>query len=504
MFPARATKPPVPTLPCLPMTTLLFFDDNLLAVRHNVRRGVGRPKLIPESVFHGDKRINLAWAYPGIFYDDNAGKYRMAYQGKTVKKMMGDTWVKLLAESKDGITWRETDTTKHGKVAKRKFKHQVGDTGEWCGDYVDPTAPDEHRFKRAGVKNIWSSPDGLRWNKLVEWQPVNKVDMSAFPFWSDVYKKHFIIARRSMGDRRICIYETDDWQNFSDPTLVIASDGADAICTDVYGMNPVPYEGWYVGLFWLYHGAQQFLGSSPYKYTGGKVDCQLSYSLNGFTWQRAQRDAFIPHGDPGDVDAACVYASSVIDRKDLGELWIYASVSTWEHGPVPQGAGAIATYRLRRDGFTYLESEAGLGTVTTKPLYWRGGELHLNLHVGGAGNKAAARYAVGPPSEVYPGGYLMNGARVQINDYRGNPMKGYTFEDCRPFAGDSQDWKPTWKSGKKLAALKGKDLQVSIQMNNARLYAIRGNFQLMSPQHWRDYNAKGEVPQVTPGLDLPV
>ena len=49
------------------MTTMLFFDDNSLGVRENVIRGVGRPELIPESVWHDDDRLNTHWGYPGVF-----------------------------------------------------------------------------------------------------------------------------------------------------------------------------------------------------------------------------------------------------------------------------------------------------------------------------------------------------------------------------------------------------------------------------------------------------
>jgi len=41
-------------------TTLLFFDDHALAVRDSVIRGVGRPTLILEPVWHDDPRLRPA------------------------------------------------------------------------------------------------------------------------------------------------------------------------------------------------------------------------------------------------------------------------------------------------------------------------------------------------------------------------------------------------------------------------------------------------------------
>ena len=52
------------------MTTLLFSDDSALSVRENMIRGVGRPKLIPGSVWCDDDRLNTHWEYPGVFLEE--------------------------------------------------------------------------------------------------------------------------------------------------------------------------------------------------------------------------------------------------------------------------------------------------------------------------------------------------------------------------------------------------------------------------------------------------
>jgi hypothetical protein len=48
--------------------------------------------------------------------------------------------------------------------------------------------------------------------------------------------------------------------------------------------------------------------------------------------------------------------------------------------------------------------------------------------------------------------------------------------------------------------LKRKDIQVAIELYNARLYAIRGNFQIMSPQELRDLTDNGQAPAQKPGF----
>jgi hypothetical protein len=469
--------------------TLLFFDDHYLSSRDNVIRGVGRPALVPESVWRDDERLNLGWGYPSVFLDEKAGLWRMAYQAVVAQGVRGKPFVKLVAESRDGFQWKPRDTTRLVKIPHRRFAHQAADgVGEWSGLYVDEQAPADERYRRLAQKAVWASPDGLRWNHISDWR-TDVVDMSAFPFYNAAFKRTFIIGRPSKGDRRMCVFQTDDWRSFTGPILAIQSDGEDEILTDTYGMPVFPYEGWYVGFLWLYRGAAQREGWGAYKYSGGKVDCQLSYSRNGVAWQRTKRDPFIPNGGPGSPDAACVYPCCMVTRPGSTDVWIYACASAWEHGFTPGGAGSILAYRLRKDGFVYLESRSGPGYIRTKPMYWRGGELRLNVH--GQGGRAV----------VLPdGAYLVNGARVQITNSQGQPLKGYTFAECRPFAGDSLAWKPAWKSGCTMDRLKRKDIQVAIELYNARLYAIRGNFQIMSPQDLRDLTDNGQAPAQKPGF----
>lgn len=468
-------------------TTLLFFDDHHLAARENVIRGIGRPVLIPESVWHDEPRLNPGWGYPSVWFDAEKGLWRLFYQANVVQGVRGRPFCKLVAHSEDGLRWKPTDTTKAAAVPRRRFAHQVADgVNEWSGLYVDENAPAEERLRRLAVREVWASGDGLRWRHVADWRP-DVVDMSAYPFFNAVENRPFIIGRQSKGDRRMCIFRTQDWRAFSDPVLALNADAMDEPLTDTYGMPVFPYEGWYVAFVWLYRGPSQQPGWSPYKYTGGKVDCQLGYSLNGIAFQRTLRQTFIGNDGPGSPTAGCVYPSCLIRRPDTSDLWLYASACTWEHGLTPRGTGSILAYRLRKDGFVYLESRSGPGRVATKPLYWRGGELSLNIH------------GQGGPATV-SGSFLCNGARVQINTMRGEPMEGYTFAECRPFAGDSLCWRPTWRSGRRMDALKGRDIQVAIELHNARLYAMRGDFKVLSPQEWRDLTERGEAPKALAGF----
>jgi len=287
----------------------------------------------------------------------------------------------------------------------------------------------------------------------------------------------------------MCLYETADWKSFADPFLVMQADAMDAPLTDSYGLAVVPYEHLFIGFLWLYQGPNQSVGWNGYKYTGGKVHSQIAYSMNGITWVRTQRDPFIPNGEPGAPDSACVYPSSVVTRPDTEDLWIYASASNWEHGYTPKNAGCILAYRLRRDGFAFLESEAGPGLVATKPLYWRGGGVLLNVQGQG-----------GPGETMLDGELLTNGVRVQITDSRAVPLDGYSFKECSAFTGDNTAWSPKWKSGRTMDELKGRAIQIQIQLNNARVYAIRGNFHPFAPRELAYFDEEQRIPVYQPGF----
>ncbi|MCF7853964.1 MAG: hypothetical protein K9N51_04130 [Candidatus Pacebacteria bacterium] len=468
------------------MQTILFFDDQRLSQRDNMKRRIGNPVRLEESVFR-DPEYETQWAYPSVFFDADSGTWRMTYLGFPPPGSSHKR-VALLAESNDRMHWRRRDTVADIDLPDRQAMNQVlplKEFGEWPACYVDPYAPAEERIKGLVVfhtsKNflesrLWVSPDGLHWTRKegVEWQRRGP-DPGVHVFWNDVRRSYCITTRADWSDRRISIFETKDWEYFTEPELVMQADALDEPLTEPYGMPVIPYYGYYIGLLWLFHCVPYIPGSSPHKFMDGHVDCQLAYSLNGWHWQRTLRDPFIPNGAPGDPDAGAVYPSSCVIAED-GDIDLYASACTCQHGRIPQGSGSIAAYRLRRDGWVYLESRAGVGLVGTRSVFWEGGELEINVAC--------------PDGE----------ARVQITQPDGTPIEGFVFADCIPCSEDAYKWMPQWREDRCMNELKNCCLRIEIQLNNGRLYAIRGDFlPLVAGQVWR-YEEDGVRPQPRPGF----
>ena len=466
---------------------MLFFDDEPLNARDNVARRLGRPRLIPESVYH-EAAGNCAWGYPGVFRDRGSGLWRMVFSAAIRRPNAGGGTV-LLLESEDGLHWGPRDTTRElPDLPGRQVAHQilpVARIGEYSSLYVDQRAPDEEHLKLLTVKRspdegnlalLWTSPDGLRWQEMagVRWQP-EAPDPPTFVHWNALRGSYVFTSRPKWSDRRICWFETRDWRTYSEPTLALHADALDAPLAQVYGMPVFTYEGLYVGLPWLFHCAKNEHRGSPSHYLGGHMDAQLAYSLNGLHWTRTIREPFLPNGEPGMPDAGVVQPSSLVTLED-GSLRIYADGSAREHGHCPPDDGYVMAYALRRDGFIYLESTGGTGMIGTRSLYWRGGDGSLNMQA--------------------PAGWV----RVQVTEPSGEPLAGYSLAESAVFRGDDTQWVPVWKDGRSLGALEGRMIRIEVHLENARLYALRGDYVLCQVVDVGAFEQRGIVPVARPGF----
>ena len=196
----------------------------------------------------------------------------------------------------------------------------------------------------------------------------------------------------------------------------------------------------------------------------------LRVSQTRLALRRSLREPFIPDAPTGEIGAGIMRPMSMV-VDDEQSIRIYSSASKLEHGYHIQGTdlGALVMHRLRLDGFTYLESVGGPGILGTRPLFWRSGEPRLNVQSG-------------------------QGVRVQVTDVQGQTIEGYGFDDCEPFSGDELFWEPRWKNGVRLAALGKQVLRLEISLENARLYAIRGDFLPISDRQAHRFIDNGEEP----------
>ena len=447
------------------MQTTLFFDDEVLVARQNVLRRQGQAKPIEASIY-SDPLANTAWGYPAVFRRGD-GEWMLLYGANFDRKVYRGGGSVALAVGDDGIHWTPDDRVVGTTSSRRLASHHIAGPGQGgifsSGfELPHPVAGLErynflyhHGSERpdfpSATGELWTSADGHQW-RLAEgpgWQRPNP-DPPTFVHWNALLQKYVLTTRPNFADRRIAQFTTNDFKQYTRVELAVQTDSLDRALTQIYGMPTFPYEGWYVALPWMFDVSATETVHLPQKYLGGKQYPQFAYSFDGRHWQRGQRSAFIANGEPGEPDAGCLQPSSMVQLPD-GSLRFYASTSQHEHGHCPPGDGYIVAYGLRRDGFVYLESDGGKGVVATRPVYWRSGSLELNAQA--------------------PAGWV----RVQISTAHGKPIEGFSFEDCDVLHADDVKWRPTWR-GRGLDSIANTMVSIEIELENARLYALRGDY----------------------------
>ena len=465
------------------MSNILFFDDTRLNYRNNLEFKMGKPQFIEDSIYE-DPNANIAWGYPGIFYDNKVKKYRMLYQGW----LHDGTRVALVAESKDGIHFVPKDTTNIIDIPDRVISNQVlplKDFTEWPACFIDHHSPENERIKGFVVHHISTfrletrlmvSPDGLHWTEKdgACWQKSGP-DPGIAAFWNPILNKYILTTRPELTDRRIALIETEDWNSFTRPELALQTDALDSPLCELYGMPVLHYDDYFIGFLWMYHVDPSVKNHSPHKYYDGHVDCQLAYSLNGRHFQRTLRNPLFPNGEPGTFDHGCIYPSSFLINDDRS-ITIYSSASRREHGYNEYGTGSIVAHKLRPDGFIYLESTGGCGQIGTRPILWEEGDLHINVQC--------------PDGKV----------RVQLTDQYGDHLDGYSYKDCKPFCGDSVDWVPEWNNERKISSLKNRTIRIEVEIQSGRLYSLRGDFIPLVSAECERFNQEGITPHRREGF----
>ena len=470
------------------MTRLLFFDDTQLLEKQGLERRLGRPEPVPEATFQVPG-IDLGFAYPTVFPCTEAGGWRMLYQSLSGLQSEEDPnhFVPSAADSSDGVHWRVPDLAATATIPDRLLPNQVGAAplnrfGEWGPCYYDERARDpRQRIKGfvckghgpgTGKKDSWivTSPDGLSWNDPdgTLWHPYGS-DPAVYAFWNRYRGSYVLAIRPKNGDRRIALMETPDWKEFSPVELALSPDALDPDLAELYGMPTFPYANLFIGLLWIYR--TRLRTAQHGKFMGGRIDCQLAYSYDGWHFQRGPREPFVANADPGRIGAGCILPCSLVVTES--EIRLYSCASAHEHAVFDEHSpqrSAILMHRLRLDGFVFLEAASGQGRLKTRALLVQGERLSFNVQA--------------------PGGQLL----VGVTDADGNPIPGYGLEDCIPCCSDSTAWVPRWKDGGCFGSLESRAVQLELELSGGRLFAVGGDFRMLSAKEGMRYMRFGTPP----------
>jgi hypothetical protein len=460
------------------MKTLLFLDDWMLDSYTDVVRRFCEPEQLPLEP------VTEMYNYATVIRDPERGGYRCWYNRFfTVEDRAVSA--KCLAESEDGYNWQpvvvDQPVDRLGHLQQNLVFSGHTSAGEGTL-MLDPRDPDPgRRYKltysdRLGPWDVASfglvahSRDGIHWT-LDRGHPFYTVpggcDTLIYPLFNPVTGQYQAMVRPSVLDRRVAIVQSPDFRTWTQPLTVLTPDPMDEPCLQFYGMPCFCYEDLFIGLLWDHHVSQdERMGVAKW---GGVIDCELAYSYNGVNWNRTTRRPFIGRTPPGTYGCGSIYPHSLlVDEHD--SIRIYSGGTLVDHAleAAPAGfssVGAMLVHRLRKDGFACLEPRAGWGTVTTRCVRPRSGDIAINLRAPVGQVLVQISEKGGSFREPLPAGMARK------------PIPGFSFEECIPLTGDELYAQPRWRNDPDCASLIGQHVRLELKLFQAQLYAVRWDVQ---------------------------
>jgi hypothetical protein len=460
----------------------IFVDRALIASMEGATLALGQPR--PEEVsmtFDHPWEGGISAAYMTVIQD--GGTYRLYYRGGTktdTGSIKPGTEVTCYAESRDGKTWVKP---KLGLVAFEGSTESniiLGPTPRrsscnFAAMLDDrPGVPAAERYKGVGAGNgreegllRFVSPDGIYWKpysdeiifegykldsqNVVMWLPAEQCYAIYMRGWSEGGTPGNPKPRDAY--RTIARAVSKDFKTWSEPVRMKFSGEEKA--RNLYSNATMPYFRAPHILISLPHRmiSEEVIPRAELEAYGTEVraianaigDVMLMSSRDGTTYDRTFMEAFVRPGmERGAWHARSLFASMGIVPTGDGEMSFY--VSTNYTLPSHQ----IRRYSLRTDGFASIHAGAGGGTVTTKPLRFRGDKLVLNYWTSAGGS-----------------------IRVELLDEAGKPLPGYAVGDCKKIIGNEIRRVVSWGDKDSVSALVGKPVRLRFRITDADLYSLR-------------------------------
>ncbi|HOZ45550.1 MAG TPA: hypothetical protein PLO37_11755 [Candidatus Hydrogenedentes bacterium] len=440
----------------------LFVDDFLIAetslerTYHAAEYIDGNPVLAPDKPWESDtvsqdKPAPTAMVFSdGVWFDPADGLFKMWYMGGYCKST-------CYATSKDGIHWEKPELD---VVPGTNVVHT--DARDSSTVWIDLDAKDPNRryvlfisTRAAGHRalEIFFSADGIHWGERAGISGPMGDRSTAFynPFrnvW--VYSireyKSDSIGRMRRYWEHADVLEAAKW-SAGQPPFWIGADDRDAMRDELktpcelYNLDAVAYESILLGLFSIWRGQPQDRAKPN--------EVCLGYSRDGFHWQRPTCTPFVPvsehYGDWnwGNVQSAGGGCLVVGDQ-----LYFYVSGRAGVQGSPSSGVCSTGLATLRRDGFASMDAGAEAGSLTTRPVTFKGRHLFVNV--------------------AAPDGEL----RVELLDATGQPIAGGGADVCVPLRDDTTCARVRWEGLDDLSSLAGRPIRFRFHLRTGRLYAF--------------------------------
>ena len=372
-----------------------------------------------EIVRYGESRDGHEWTFPKIGLHDVGGT--------TDNNVILAKMPSLLHNFSPFLD------TRPNVPASERYKALAGHPG-----------PGDKRGKAKPGIGLYSffSAEGIRWEKQSEVIPYRNEWRHAFDsqnvsFWSEAEQQYVCYFRTWTDPERLRSISRTTSKDFRTWTKPVA-------------MNPnVPGEHLYTSQTHPYFRAPHIYIALPTRYVPGRGDPDATVGHNNATdillmtsragsnhYDRTFTEAFIRPGlDPGSWTNRANYAALNVVPTSPTEMSIYHRSGD--------------RYRLRTDGFVSVHAGSKHGELFTKPILFDGKTLNINFSTGAAGS-----------------------VHVEIQSADGDPIKGFTVDDCPPIYGDEITRKVRWNSDATLSSISGGPIRLRFVLLDADLYSI--------------------------------
>ena len=445
----------------------LFVDDFLIE-RSTLRRTFHAAEYHPANpVLRPDKEWEKSGNYPtampyvdGVYHDPRDNLFKMWY-------MAGYRGTTCYATSRDGVHWDKP-------ILDVKPGTNIVLGAHWdfsCAALDLADADPKRRFKLFNLVNgyvfdVYCSADGMHWG-----DPITRMTPGAHDgnqFFYNPFRKMWLYSLRGNGIHtgRLKYYSEHpdliagaSWKVEQPVKWIRAADRIERLRTDmlgykgrpggfgqsdcpsIYGMGGVAYESVIVGLFSIMRGWTKYSAVHP-EHTKA-CEIELGFTRDGFHWDRPAFKAFMPlsenpqawnYGKLNDIGGGFLVVGD--------KLFFYFS----GRGVTTGCQTGIAV--LRRDGFASMNAGDKAGTLTTRPVMFKGKHLFVNADT--------------REGEL----------RVEVLDKDGKAIPSFTAEDCIAVKTDSTLQAVQWKGGGDLSALAGQAVKFRFHLTKRKLYAF--------------------------------
>ncbi len=443
----------------------ILVDDQLIADcsgvvrRTHACRKLPKPVLVPAKPWERSGIDERVYVYGTVLRDRASGVFRMWYNRfQNV----------LFATSADGLRWERPDLGLH--EFQGSAQNNILDICMHSPSVVrDETAADPaERYRMLGYRAsrrrgycAAHSPDGLHWTAYPNNPVLSSGDtctLAQDPKTGEFLAFHKRTHTHRGHPRRLVYLATSrDMQHWSKPTLVLAPDEIDdaqtqaegGLWSQFYNMAAFPYAGQWLGLVTHFRYSGRPAKQGPAQSSDdGPIDVQLVHSRDGRSWHRCEDRSPVINNGPHAYDAGCILgvANGPVIVDD--ELWFYYTAITTPHGGhLPEKKITVALARWRLDGFVSLGAGGQGGVIETVPLKISNRRLSVNADASGGS------------------------IRVEVLNAHGEPIAGYSRDECLPLNGDGVGQPARWTAHDRLPA--SRPIRLRFHLRNADLYSYR-------------------------------